>query len=577
MIRTFLFFPAWLLGATLAHALIDMPDATLRARIEAEFPGAIVGEQIDETHPGVQAATMLDLSYAGIQDLWGIQAFMNVLQMNVSGNPITSLFGPAGLQQMYAADCALTGTLYVPYNLQYLSVRSNAITSVVLTSENLVWLNARDNRITGLTGAGLENSFFGFLDIAENELTSFPNISTAHLYYCDVSHNQLTSVPLLSGITQFNASYNQIQALTGGFWTVGGPMTADLSHNLIQSVGDLAGWSVTDLDLGHNPLTQGIDELPSTLTTFRVQSTQLPCLPWLPQGLVNLYCTGNTFTCLPNMPPSLSLAQANYGFTPTLCGATSPCYIAPVQLRLRTCLQGAWDVPTQLMRDDLRAQGLLPLTEPYTAMGWSYVGNTAPLSVPAARFAVTGPRAIVDWVVIEVREGGMPGALRQSMPALLRRDGYVISTTGDSLIRLNVARGEYRVAVRHRNHFTGINFAAQGFSNDVRTIDLMVPGTTQVNAYTFYHAANGVRMLFQGDITGDHLVKYIGDANDRDPILQAIGGVVPTNTVTGQYRREDVNMDGVVRYTGNANDRDPILQSIGGTTPTNVRTQVPLF
>jgi hypothetical protein len=34
-----------------------------------------------------------------------------------------------------------------------------------------------------------------------------------------------------------------------------------------------------------------------------------------------------------------------------------------------------------------------------------------------------------------------------------------------------------------------------------------------------------------------------------------------------------VNLDGVVRYVGAANDRDPILQTIGGTVPTNVRTE----
>jgi len=37
------------------------------------------------------------------------------------------------------------------------------------------------------------------------------------------------------------------------------------------------------------------------------------------------------------------------------------------------------------------------------------------------------------------------------------------------------------------------------------------------------------------------------------------------------YWREDVNLDGVVKYTGTANDRDVILNSIGGTTPTATR------
>jgi hypothetical protein len=39
------------------------------------------------------------------------------------------------------------------------------------------------------------------------------------------------------------------------------------------------------------------------------------------------------------------------------------------------------------------------------------------------------------------------------------------------------------------------------------------------------------------------------------------------------YRQEDVNMDGMTKYTGLNNDRDPVLQNIGGTVPTNVLTE----
>ncbi len=69
------------------------------------------------------------------------------------------------------------------------------------------------------------------------------------------------------------------------------------------------------------------------------------------------------------------------------------------------------------------------------------------------------------------------------------------------------------------------------------------------------------------DATGNGELKYIGGGNDRDPILVAIGGSTPTNTVNG-YRLEDVNLDGTVKYTGANNDRDPILANIGGSTPT---------
>jgi hypothetical protein len=83
------------------------------------------------------------------------------------------------------------------------------------------------------------------------------------------------------------------------------------------------------------------------------------------------------------------------------------------------------------------------------------------------------------------------------------------------------------------------------------------------------------RLLWPGNVYDDDRVKYTGSQNDRDLILDAIGGVVPTTTISG-YHLADVNLDGVVKYTGALNDRDLILQTIGGVVPTNVRLeQVP--
>lgn len=82
----------------------------------------------------------------------------------------------------------------------------------------------------------------------------------------------------------------------------------------------------------------------------------------------------------------------------------------------------------------------------------------------------------------------------------------------------------------------------------------------------------GRSLLWAGNVNGDDRLQYTGQENDRDPILSAIGGVVPTETVSG-YLAEDCNLDGVVRYTGPGNDRDLILQGIGGVFPTAIREQ----
>ena len=79
-------------------------------------------------------------------------------------------------------------------------------------------------------------------------------------------------------------------------------------------------------------------------------------------------------------------------------------------------------------------------------------------------------------------------------------------------------------------------------------------------------------LLWSGNVVRDGALRYTGSGNDRDPILQAIGGSVPTATASG-YGPGDVNMDGVVKYTGSGNDRDALLQNIGGSVPTQARME----
>jgi hypothetical protein len=219
------------------------------------------------------------------------------------------------------------------------------------------------------------------------------------------------------------------------------------------------------------------------------------------------------------------------------------------------------------MRDGLRQQGLLPTTEPYSAMGYSYLNNEAPLTVPASMFNTTGPNAIVDWVLVELITNG---EVRARVPALLQCDRDVVATNGDSLLRFNLPRGVYWVAVRHRNHLVGARTNNTSFFGNAAQVtrDLSLPFGMEFAETD----VNGVSLMIAGNVTGDHQVKYTGANNDRDPILLRIGGTTPTSVLHGQYRSEDVNMDGDIKYTGAGNDRDTILINVGGTTPTAVRT-----
>ena len=104
------------------------------------------------------------------------------------------------------------------------------------------------------------------------------------------------------------------------------------------------------------------------------------------------------------------------------------------------------------------------------------------------------------------------------------------------------------------------------------TVDFTNPGTSTWGSVALKEEGSKM-LLWAGDTGFDGIVQYVGENNDRDGILVAIGGSVPTNVVNGVYTNLDVNLDGSIRYVGEFNDRDLILQAIGGTLPTATRHQ----
>ncbi|MFZ1732742.1 MAG: hypothetical protein WAT86_04010, partial [Flavobacteriales bacterium] len=133
---------------------------------------------------------------------------------------------------------------------------------------------------------------------------------------------------------------------------------------------------------------------------------------------------------------------------------------------------------------------------------------------------------------------------------------------------------DYHIVLRHRNHLGVMTAQPIALGASEVTIDLSDP-IVPLHGTEAMRDVNGVRVQWMGDSSSDGELKYSGINNDRDLILQRIGGTVPTATVGG-YHVADTNMDGVSKYTGADNDRDPILVNIGGTVPTNTRVeQVP--
>ncbi|MEZ4739203.1 MAG: GEVED domain-containing protein [Flavobacteriales bacterium] len=244
-----------------------------------------------------------------------------------------------------------------------------------------------------------------------------------------------------------------------------------------------------------------------------------------------------------------------------------------VEVALRVHLDGPYQPTTGLMNDALRTNSLIPTIEPYSALGYAYVGGGTTTIQPAV-LAVSGSNAIVDWVVVELRSTATPAAVIASKPALLQRDGDVVNVDGVSPVSFDVSPGNYHVAIRHRNHLGCMTLGGVALTSTPTTVDF-TSGATNTwgsDARKMVLGSFPTNALWPGDVSFDHEVLYTGGGNDRDIILQAIGGSVATNIVPG-YLPADVNLDGQAIYTGGGNDRDIILQTIGGVIPTSSRTE----
>ncbi len=329
------------------------------------------------------------------------------------------------------------------------------------------------------------------------------------------------------------------------------------------------------------------DEVEVTFGVFAldVQATSNPVCPGDPVTLTaigavdHLWSTGETTGSI-DVTPYASTSYSVDGTNAAGCLDEADITIDVVMagcgvfLNARALLEGPLDTGTGMMHDQLRSAGLLPLQEPYTALGYGWPAGSSGSNMGPAVLGTEGVDAITDWVLLELRDAGTPSSVLETRSALLQRDGDIVELDGQSPVRFLSPPAPYHVAVRHRNHLGAMTGASLLLTDTPTSVDL----TTDVLDTWGTDARKPIgalRALWAGDVSFDGLLKYTGADNDRDPILQAIGGTVPTATYSG-YHSADCDMDGVVKYTGSGNDRDIILQNVGGLVPSAVRSeQVP--
>jgi len=222
-----------------------------------------------------------------------------------------------------------------------------------------------------------------------------------------------------------------------------------------------------------------------------------------------------------------------------------------VTLPVKVFLQGPYVQATGLLTDTLRSKNLLPTSSPYTATATTTAGV----------LAVTGNDAIVDWVLLEVRDATTPATVVASQSALLQRDGDVVAVNGTGTLTFTLVAGNYHVAVKHRNHLGVMTGSPVAVSAATALVDF----TTSAGYGTYGQATvAGVYALWMGNTSGDNRIIGAGPSNDRNPILsEALAAPGNTNHnanyIVTAYSAGDVNLDGRVIAAGPGNDINFIL------------------
>jgi hypothetical protein len=302
---------------------------------------------------------------------------------------------------------------------------------------------------------------------------------------------------------------------------------------------------------------------------FAVGSAQNDVPQALAVGLAGRVALAGSHRQTIDLDPSAAIFNLTTA-SPSASGAFTAVYgvrkVEAVYVRLKAFLQGAYQNDFIQQRDDLRVAGLLPVNEPYSAMGFS-LDDTLQTNALVLTWSLSA--AIIDWVLVELRDPLEPATVLNRQVGLLRASGDVVAPDGVSAIAFDRPNGPYRVAIRHRNHLGAMTAVPVALSQSPTTLDFRSPALATWGTDA-QHEVNGVRMLWSGNTLLDATLRYTGASNDRDPVLARIGGLIPTNVVGG-YWPEDVNLDGLVKYAGAFNDRDLILQNIGGSVPTAER------
>lgn len=210
-----------------------------------------------------------------------------------------------------------------------------------------------------------------------------------------------------------------------------------------------------------------------------------------------------------------------------------------LNLTLDVWLQGPYNGAT--MNDDLVSTQLasFPLTEPYSALGYTMKGFGGGETTDAPTLTSNN---VVDWIDIELRDGGDNSNIVGTKNALLLDNGMVANPDGTVPVTIEgVAPGNYYVVVKHKNSLAAMSLNPIDFNSGSAIFSFKGNVDVFGGAGAQADLTGGQFGLFHSDLDGSGVV----DAGDRSQAWN-------DRNLSG-YERSDSNLSGTVDASDRSN------------------------
>lgn len=319
-----------------SQTYVLIPDANFANYLQAQMPSAMNGYSLNITSTQVTTTQSLTLVFQNIANLFGVQYFTSLVNLDCSNNSLTSLPTlPTSLSVLYCHNNSLSSLPTLPSSLTQLECGYNSLSSLPALPNSLTSLKCHYNYITNLPT--LPNSL-AVLHCYKNSMPSLPVLPNT-LTFLDCSDNSITALPTLpASMTHLYCYKNSLTASLPNLPS--SLQILDCSVNSLSSIPALPN-SLTSLTCYSNAITS-IPPLPSSMNgQFWCSYNLLTSLPSIPNSLNYLDCSNNQIKCFPVFPTFLSTIILTGN--PFLC---LPNYVLPAMNMYTTtpiCVQGNAD------------------------------------------------------------------------------------------------------------------------------------------------------------------------------------------------------------------------------------------